>query len=820
MLFIPALTMGIWSDEHRQGTDELILTLPATEFEIALGKNIAVLAVYLAALSLSLSHVVVLFWLGRPDAGLLAANYAGFALFGAALIPAGVTASILAASPAVAFVFGCGLCSTLVGFPTALGALKETLGRRVAAFDALEPFTDLTSGVVSLRAVVYFSSVAAWFVYASVLLLKRRRVREQDRPRFWMHAGVRAASLALAFGSAVVLVGRAHVQFDLTADRIHSLSDETKRVIESLPRDRPVVIQAFVSPDPPESVVQTRQTVLDALRDVAAIGSSKITLAVLPTEPYSDQARLAREQFGITPRHVSGSYSEDTVSDVFLGAVFTSGADEQITAFFDRGVSAEYEIARAIRTVSRGRQKRVGVVDSDTKMFGGIDYANNQVRPEWQILGELRKQYDVVAIQPAAPIDDSLDALIVVLPSRLSRTEMELVEARVKRGTPAMILVDPLPVVDVQLAPAAQIADRLNPYGADPTVTRNFGDVRKLLAGLGVSWVPARIAWDAFNPHPDMANLPRETVFVGPGNGNPDAFNHRHPAASGLNELLLLYPGQLMADDPSSFTFDPLIQTGRLSGYSSFFDVVRPGPQGLALNGAPSHTPAERPMILAAESRAKAVDPSTGRAASTVIVVADLDLISDSFFEIRAAAPVNAKFDNITFFLNAIDYLAGDEASIRLRSRQVRRRTLERVELQTRNFMDQRIRDEGRAEQDARDALAAARDRVGSRVKELQDRRDLDDRAKQIMVRNVQEVESRRLRVLETTIDEEKNARITASRETMERQVQAIRGAIRVMAVLLPPAPVLLVGTIIFARRHRRARETARATGRLSQRHE
>jgi ABC-2 type transport system permease protein len=193
----------------------------------------------------------------------------------------------------------------------------------------------------------------------------------------------------------------------LTTDRIHSLSDETKRVIEGLPADRPVVIQAFVSPDPPESYVQTRQTVLDVLRDVTAVGNSKITLAVQPTEPYSEQARLAREQFGINPRPVNDAYSDDTTSDMFLGVVITSGADEQVIPFFDRGGSVEYEIARAIRTVSRGKQKRIGVIDSDTKMFGGIDYANNQLRPEWQVLSELRKQYDVIEIQPAGPIDDS-----------------------------------------------------------------------------------------------------------------------------------------------------------------------------------------------------------------------------------------------------------------------------------------------------------------------------------------------------------------------------------------------------------------------------
>jgi hypothetical protein len=88
------------------------------------------------------------------------------------------------------------------------------------------------------------------------------------------------------------------------------------------------------------------------------------------------------------------------------------------------------------------------------------------------------------------------------------------------------------------------------------------------------------------------------------------------------------------------------------------------------------------------------------------------------------------------------------------------------------------------------------------------------------MVSNFQEVENRRLKVLETTIDQEKNFRITASRETMERQIQTIRGAIRLMAVLLPPVPVLLMGIVVLARRTRRARESARVTHRLSHRDE
>jgi len=837
LFFVPALTMSVWSEERKLGTDELLLTLPASDLEIVLGKYFATLGVYTASLALSLSHVVVLFWLGSPDVGLMIGNYLGYWLTGAALIAVGMLASLMTANATISFILGALFCSIFVLLDSTAGLLSESLGRVLGPVVVHDHFADFSRGVVSLSGLAYFASVTALLIYLNVLLLSRRHwPREASGFSMGLHHLVRAAAVAVILVSVNAVVARASVRLDVTAERLHTLSAETKSLIAELSPDRPVFVQAFLSPDVPEQFVQTKADLLDILHEIDVDAGPRVEVLIQETEPYTEAAQDAREKFGITPKQIpSFDRAQAGFDDVFLGVAFTCGAEEEVIPFFDRGLPAEYEIARSIRVVAKTDRKKVGVVDTELRLFGGMDFKTFQNNPPWSVVDELKKQYEVEQISPATPITEELDALLVVLPSSLSQEEMDNVSAYVENGHPALFLVDPLPLVNPGLAPSERAGANRNPFMQQGAPPKEKGNVQQMLADLGVRWNPGAVVWDAYNPHPDLAHLPPEVVFIGAGNANPQAFSPASRVTEKLQELVFLYPGELAPSGKDGLVFAPLLESGTIAGELSYPQLVSRSFFGSQINRNVPHRPMGQSYTIAAQVRSagaaeKGGDTAGGgdaaegngeEKASTsagkidVIVVADIDFISEQFFEIRKAGPANLDFDNVTFALNAMDVLVGDEAFIDLRNHRLRHRTLRRVEDRTRQFIEHRAKEQEQAEADAKKALEQAQARLDEKVEEVRQRPDLDDQTKQIMARNLQEAENRRFEVQKANIELEKQAKLHRSEEEMEMQVRRIESGIRTSAVLLPPVPVLALGAAIFVRRRRREREGAAASHRL-----
>ncbi|HEU4364846.1 MAG TPA: Gldg family protein [Candidatus Krumholzibacteria bacterium] len=818
LFFVPAITMGVWSEERKQGTEELLLTLPATDLEVVLGKYLSTVGVFTAAVAASLSHLIVLFWLGRPDIGLMLGNYFGYWLAGAALISVGMLASRLSANVTIAFILGAAFCAIFVYAERILAVFGSAAGDLGARLAVWEHFGDFARGVVSLSGILYFIGIAAVMLYLNVVLVGRRHwPPTADGHRMSFHYAIRTVALAVAFISVHAMLTRAGARLDVTAERLHSLSGESKDLIREIPEDRPVFVQAFVSKDVPRPYVQTRENLLGFLREYDAVGGNRVHVVIHETELYSDQARDAREKFGIHPvdvPEVEGSRAN--VRKVFMGVAFTCGAAEDVITFFDRGLPTEYEIARSIRVVARAERRKIGVVNTQVRLFGGLDFNTFQTSPSWPVVAELQKQYEVVQINPQEPIVEPVDALVVALPSSLSEEEMSNLQGCIARGTPALLIDDPVPVFDVGLSPSEESGANVNPFmrnrGPQP---KPKGGINMFLDRFGILWNKQQIVWDRYNPHPELASLPPEVIFIGPGNGSPESFNPSFPATMGMQELVFLFAGSVMPTANSPFAMEPLVKTSVASGTTDYGQVIQKTFFGMGLvpYQGPRYATSTDYVVAAHVSGQSVESGDTTRA--NVIFIADLDFISDQFFEIRRRGYENLDFDNVSFFLNCIDVLAGDESFIELRRRRVQHRTLTTVEARTRAYAEQRAQEEQQAQMDAQTAMMDAQQRLDQRIAEVQQRADLDATAKQIMARNLQEAETRRFESIKATIEAERDLRIEGSKEDMESQVRRIQSGIKTLAGLLPPIPVFVLGIMIFVRRRRRENEGAAASRRL-----
>jgi ABC-2 type transport system permease protein len=707
LFFVPAITMGVWSEERKQGTEELLLTLPATDLEVVLGKYFSTVGVYTAAVVLSLSNLFVLFWLGHPDLGLMLANYLGYWLAGAAFISVGMLASRLTPNVTISFILGAVFCSLFVYAERIFGVFGSAaadIGARFAVWDA---FGDFARGVVSLSGILYFAGIAAVMLYLNVALVGRRHwPPTADGHRMGFHYVIRTVALAVALVSVSTMLSRAGARLDVTAERLHSLSGESKRLVREIPEDRPVFVQAFISRDVPRSYVQTRENLLGFLREFDAVGGNRVHVVIHDTEMYSDEARDARDKFGIYPVDVPElAGSQANVSKVFMGVSFTCGAAEDVITFFDRGLPTEYEIARSIRVVARAKRKTIGVVNTQVRLFGGLDFNTFQTSPPWSVVAELQKQYDVVQINPQEPITEPVDALVVVMPSSLSQEEMNNLQASIARGTPALLIDDPVPVFDVGLSPSEESGANVNPFmrnrGPQP---KPKGGINAFLSSFGILWNKQQIVWDGYNPHPDLSSLPPEVIFIGPGNGNPESLNQAFPATMGLQELVFLFAGSVSPTSDSRFRMEPIVKSGMSSGTTDYGQVIQKSFFGMGLvpyQGPRYATPTDY-VVAAHVSGESVAQGDTTRA--DIIFVADLDFISEQFFEIRRRGYENLDFDNVSFFLNCIDVLAGDDSFIELRRRRVQHRTLTTVEARTRAYSEQRAQEEQQAQMDAQTA--------------------------------------------------------------------------------------------------------------------
>lgn len=665
------------------------------------------------------------------------------------------------------------------------------------------------------------------------------------------HRLVRFCALAVTAASVGYITARARSRADATSEGLSRLTPATQELMRAIAADRPVIVHAFVSREVPREYVEVRLRLLNLLREMEAQGGEGLTVRIIEPELYSPEAEEAMEKFNILPRPLvnreAGRFDE---METFMGLAFVSGPREEVIPFLDRGLSVEYEIARALRVVTQDKKKVVGILRTDATIMGNFDIQSRQQQPAWRIVEELKKQYEVRSLNPKQPIPEDVDVLFVPQLASCAQDELDTVKAYIDAGRPALLTADPFPLFDIRtspteekLPPPGQQGGPFGGGGGPPPEPK--GDYKGLLREIGVAWDDEIVLSDTYNPHPTLEKVPKQIVFVGPRQDGSNSLAGADLTVDGLTEIVVMFGGELKPSSGWEDKFTPILSTGPTAGWALFDAMVQrhplfgiqgpipPQPGKLEDGRLTVGNPDGKPKVIAARVRggAKAgpaeaegpVEGDAGRKDRNVVVIADLDLFGNNFYamherggDVDGDGLDDVRFDNVTFLLNTVDDLVGDDRFIELRKRKSKYRRLTEVD---------KMKEEERAEreQQTRDAnakaeaeLEEAKKALEGAVAAIQDRADLDETTKEIMLKSAEQAENRRLQAKTETIELEKAKALDKVETRYQRESREIEDRIRIASLLLPPIPALLLGGFIYARKRRREHETIPQTRRAA----
>lgn len=602
------------------------------------------------------------------------------------------------------------------------------------------------------------------------------------------------------------IAGRFPAKVDLTSARIYTLSQGSRDLLGRL--DEPVTLRFYFSRSLeglPIFFKNYATRVEDLLSQYVQASGGLLRLEVVDPRPDTPEEEMAVRS-GVQGQPLP------TGHNLFFGLVAMQAEQEAVIPVFtyDRESLLEYDISQLVYRV---QQAKLPVM----ALFSGLDLAGLRVDPvpgqrarppeEWVLLSELRKLFDV-RMNSGATIPEETDILAVIHPDTLSEEQVYAIDQFVLSGRPVILAVDPSSVVKREEQPAPAMIMSMPPAASS--------DLPALFLRWGVVFDAEQLVGDPLN-----------AATVSTGRGGPtlrypvwlqiSEFDSQNPVTAQLSSLLLPESGafSLLPDSPA--TLDPLISTSAQAGMVPVQVAQFGGPEAVArelpsdgrvavvaaiLSGflQTAFPDGPRPDLQADSEEGEGVPPGPppGHLASSVAparvaLMGDVDFLSDrfavqvmNFFGTRAYAPIN---DNLNFFLNVAEHLAGSGDLMSVRGKGLAQRPFVRVRDME---LDAQTRYQAQLE-----ALEARLAEVQGRIQELQTQ--LGSTQQLVASPEVREaIES--YRAEEVGMRSERRE----IRRRLREDIDALKRTLAVANMLVVPGLVGLGGVFFFVRRNRR----------------
>ncbi len=401
MIFIAAaLTMRQWSEEQRSGTLEILLTLPVSTPQLVLGKFLAVVALIGVALAMTLFLPITVAVLGNLDWGPVIGGYLAAILLAAAYAAIGLFISSRTDNQIVALlstVLVCGLFY-LVGSSGVTSFTGNVVGEVLRAIGAGSRFESIQRGVIDLRDLLYYVSLAGIFLVLNVISLKAKgwSTGERTLPK---RRGLALTSALLILNLLVANVWvypLNSLRLDLTEYHEYTLSKPTRELLRGL--QEPLLIRGYFSERTHPLLAPLVPTVRDTLREYAIASRGKVQVEIIDPAKEPEKEAEANQVYGIkpTPFQVSGRY-EASILNSYFDILIQYGDQSAVLNFSDlievqprneggydvRLRNLEYDLTSTIKKTVYGFQSVDTVLASLADPVKMTVYLTPNTLPEW-----------------------------------------------------------------------------------------------------------------------------------------------------------------------------------------------------------------------------------------------------------------------------------------------------------------------------------------------------------------------------------------------------------------------------------------------------
>ena len=635
-IFIPAMTMRSLAEERRSGTLEWLLAHPLRETEVVLGKFIGNWLFVLAALAGTIPTAFGLLKVSEADGGIMMAQYIGAALLAAQGVAIGLWASSLTRNQITAFMLAASVSFTLViiGTPVVLIGLPPSLGVGVTNLSVLGHFQNVARGVVDLRDVIYFLSTAGLFLFMAVAIMSRERLSAGRSAYRRLRTGT--AALIAVVVVLNLLGGNIRGRLDLTEEGLYTLSDGTREILGGL--DDIVTLKLVISDELPAELQPTIRDVADLVADLRRAADGRLVVENMDPNDDEEVAREARS-LGITQNEFNVLRDDEfEVRRGWFGLALLYADQREVIPFINRTDDLEFRLVSAISTMTMDERQGVAFLT-------GFGSQGPETFPSFA--RALSERYDLhtidLAVDTPSLSRDSLDVVVVAGPQQpLGAPAVEAIESFMNAGGSALFLID-----KHQVSPDT------------PMMYPVFTGLESFLQEKGVGTDAGVVLDHASNSNIDMGQqgffrvVRPYPLWPIARRGDP------HPTTRDLSNLSAGWATALTVTDS---TVQKLWVTTEMGAIQAAGGIIMPD----ALLEPDPDDFQTLTLAVAVDPAARGDGGSSGEgngsaAEGRMIVVGDVDFLQEQF--------LRANPQNLVFTLNAIDWLAQDEALIGIRSK-------------------------------------------------------------------------------------------------------------------------------------------------------